>query len=56
MPLTAWNVGVRYLEIEALAILQKTKFHWLNNDINLLGEKVARQHEQKLEYQRKIAA
>ena len=26
-------------EIEALAILQKTMFHWLHNDINLLGEK-----------------
>ena len=41
------NVGVRYLEIEALAVLQKTPLCWLNNDINLLGEKLARQHEQK---------
>ena len=47
VPLTAQNVGVSYLEIKALAVLQKTKFHWLKNDINLLGEKLARQHEQK---------
>ena len=32
---------MRYLEIKALS---KTKF---NNDVNLLGEKLARQHEQK---------
>ena len=40
-----------YLEIEALAVLQKTKFN------NLLGEKLARQHEQKKCWnQRKIEA
>ena len=43
----AINRSVRYLEIEALPVLQKTRLYWLNNDSNLLGEKLARQHEQK---------
>ena len=38
------NAGVCYLEIEALTVLQKTKLYC---DINLLGEKLARQQEQK---------
>ena len=47
MPLTAQNVGVCYVKIVALAVLQKNKLYWLYNDIKLLGEKLARQHEQK---------
>ena len=31
----------------ALFRIKKTTWHWLNNDINLLGEKLPRQHKEK---------
>ena len=37
MPLTAWNVGVRYLDIEAVPVLQKV----------LLAEKLTRREASK---------
>ena len=46
---------MHYLEIEAVAVLQKTKFHWLNNNISLLGEKLARKHEEKRRWNNIIA-